>query len=577
VQLLCAGQACAQAFAIHQGGVRVDASLGNAIYLAEYMMFAVAIAVWQAFSQKGWARYALLALAAIETFVLFATATRGVILGFVAAAVFAALLWAIESGKQQRRYAAGAFVGLLILIGGFVAFRHSSFIQNDPTLGRLASISLSDGETSTRFALWNIAIEGFKDRPITGWGQDGFNYVFNTYYNPSLYNQEAWFDRVHNTYLDWLIAGGAPALLLFLALLVVASLALYRSTLSRPERLLLLAALVAYAIQAVVEFDNLFTYVPIAAILAVIHGASSRPIKRLEAEKVPNEVLQSVGPLMLVVTVLVVWFVNVPAMAAAKDTIYGVSATTSIANGMDHFKKAIAANSFASQEVREQLITYASQMVQNSQIPEKDRQSLMNFALTEMGKEIAATPKDARLRMEYALGFRAIGDHEHAMEQIKIAEQLSPRKQQILLQEGLENWQANDFVGAKAAFQKAYDLDPSFTDLAAYVAVGDIINGDLAIGKALIMKTFGTTIVDKDIFVYAYYQAKDFDDLIAVLQLRVKNSGGDVESRFRLAQAYGVAGRMAEARKEIIDTVAEHPDASAAGSQLLISLHQPGL
>jgi len=43
-----------------------------------------------------------------------------------------------------------------------------------------------------------MAWEGVKEKPLLGWGQENFNLVFNKYYEPSLYGQEVWFDRVHN-------------------------------------------------------------------------------------------------------------------------------------------------------------------------------------------------------------------------------------------------------------------------------------------------------------------------------------------------------------------------------------------
>jgi O-antigen ligase len=163
-------------FQIHQGGVRLDATLGNAEYLAGYLLFTIAIALWQGIESKGWLRYLLYALAALEVIILFFTATRGAILGAVGAAVLGTLLWMAESGKGGRRNAGIALAVLVVLIGGFFALRSSSFVQHEPTLSRLATISLSEGQT--RFTIWHMAWEGFLARPVTGWGQEGFNYIF---------------------------------------------------------------------------------------------------------------------------------------------------------------------------------------------------------------------------------------------------------------------------------------------------------------------------------------------------------------------------------------------------------------
>jgi O-antigen ligase len=273
---------------IHQGGVRTDASLGNAAYLAAYLLFMIAVALWQAVESKGWLRIALYVLAGVHTFILFSTATRGAILGLVGAAVLASLLWMFLAGKVGRKTGAIALGVVLAFSALFLLARETEFVRNDPTLSRIASISVEDG--STRFTLWGMALEGFAERPIVGWGQEGYAYVFNKFYKPSLYAQEAWFDRAHSVYIDWLVAGGLPGFLLFIGLLGISGIALLRSHASRAERVFLVAALAAYAFQALFVFDNLFTYVFLAALLANAHEATARPFPLLERFKEASQV-----------------------------------------------------------------------------------------------------------------------------------------------------------------------------------------------------------------------------------------------------------------------------------------------
>ena len=198
---------------IHQGSVRIDASLGNSAYFAIYLLFNVFIALWLALTEKSsWLTWSLIALATLETILIFFTETRGTILGLVGALTLATLLTALTAGKHARRFAAAALILIVILAGGFYAFRDSSFVQDNHVLQRIASISLDDG--ATRFTIWRMAFKGVLERPLTGWGQEGFNYIFNKYYDPSLHSQEPWFDRAHNAFIDWLTAGGIPAFLL---------------------------------------------------------------------------------------------------------------------------------------------------------------------------------------------------------------------------------------------------------------------------------------------------------------------------------------------------------------------------
>ena len=128
-----------------------------------------------------------------------------------------------------------------------------------------------------------MAFKGVLERPLTGYGQEGFNYIFNKYYDPSLYKQEQWFDRAHNAFIDWLSAGGLPAFLLYLSLFGSAILLLWRSSeLSRPERIALTAALAGYAIHNFFVFDNLYSYIYFFALLALIDSQVSRPIEKFE-------------------------------------------------------------------------------------------------------------------------------------------------------------------------------------------------------------------------------------------------------------------------------------------------------
>ncbi len=565
-------------FAVHQGGVRLDATFGNSDYLACYMLFSIAASLWLAIETKvkdgefNWLRYLLLVLSVFEVYILFQTATRGAILGFVGAIGLGAVLWMIESGSKGRKMAALALGGLALVVAGFFLIRNTPLIQHDPSLNRIASISLKDPETHTRLTIWHMALEGAAQKPVTGWGQDGFNYVFNQYYEPSLQGQEPWFDRAHNMYLDWLIAGGVPALLLFLALLASAVIALYRSNVSRTERIMLLSALGAYCFQGLFVFDNLFSYIPLAAILAIAYGSVSRPVEKIEEVPVLGEsdFLTYALPIGAVVLAVLIWVVNVPGIRAGGDLITAITGSSDpVGININAFKQAYADGSFANQEITEQVLSFAESSINNPQISSADKQTIYTYALQQGNQMVTDIPKDARIRLEYAMVFRGGGDYKDALTQIHIAEQLSPRKQGILTEEGIDQWQLGNMNAAAAAFTKAYQLDTSFPDVAAYAAAGDIITGQVAAGKALLLQTFGTTTVNQDAVMLAYYQAKDFPDLIAVWQQRVIDQGNSANAEFGLAAAYADAGQFAQARAQIQKAMTDHPETATEGAALL--------
>ncbi len=558
--------------AIHQGSTRIDASLGNSAYLAIYFLFNVFIALWLALTEKrSWLKWLLVALAALEAVLIFFTETRGTVLGLVGGLALAALLTALTAGKHMRRLAASALVLIVILAGGFYLARNSAFVQGNSMLARIATISPADGVT--RFTIWHMAFQGMLEKPVVGWGQEGFNYVFNKYYDPSLHAQEPWFDRAHNAFIDWLTAGGIPAFLLYLSLFGSALMMLWRSSeLSRPERIALTAALAGYAVHNLFVFDNLYSYVYFFAILALVDSQVGRPIERLERapEMSAADGVTYALPIATVVAFALIWYVNVSGMQAASELITAVSPSDAgITANIAAFEDLAAHPSFAGQEIREQLVSLASSVAQSSQVSDADKQKLLTLAATEMQKQVDAYPFDARERLQLALVYRSGGDSTDALKQIQVAETLSPGKEDILLQAGATEWDMGDSKAAQADFNKAYALGPQFTDLAEYAAAGDIAVGDTAAADKILIASFGTTKVDSDILAVAYYRAKDWPDLISLWKLRTSKPGASVGSWFSLAAAYYTAGDKANAIMTINTATKLFPTAAAAGADAI--------
>ena len=557
-------------FAIHQGSVRIDASLGNSAYLAIYLLFSVFVALWLALTEKYvWLKWSLIVLALVESVLIFFTETRGTIIGLVIAGVLAALLTAVTAGKRARDYAILALVLVLILVGSFYLSRNSDFIQNNHVLQRIASISLADGQT--RFTIWRMAFNGVLERPLTGYGQEGFNYVFNKYYDPSLYHQEQWFDRAHNAFIDWLTAGGLPAFVLYLSLFGSAMLLLWKSSeLSRPERIALTSALVGYAVHNFFVFDNLYSYIYFFAVLALIDSQVSRPIERFEnaPEFSEEDGTTYVLPIAAVVLFALVWFLNINNMRAASKLIVAISpsSSTDISKNLDEFEYFSAHPIFAMQEVREQLVSFTGSVVQSSSVTNEQKQRIAMLAVSEMKKHVASYPSDARGHLQLSYAYRIVGDGASAIKEIESAIALSPKKIGFYIEKGTVEWDMGDMKAAQTDFDAAYALGPQFSDLAMYAAAGNIAAGDMEKADKILMDVFGTTVVDSDILAVAYYRSKDWPRLIKMLKARTDKPNSDARAWFSLAAAYYTAGDKVSAIKAINTAVALYPDSAASAA-----------
>jgi O-antigen ligase len=172
--------------AIHQSSTRLDATFGNSAYLAVYALFNIFLAgfLYLRSDRKSGMQWVYPIIAVLNFIVLFYTQTRGTLLGLVGGSFLAMVLVAILGKEHPRlkRYSRFAIVAVVVAVGLFISFRNSTFIQNSPTLQRMASISIGDSTTNSRFMIWNMSWQGFKEHPILGWGQENFLYVFSKSY-----------------------------------------------------------------------------------------------------------------------------------------------------------------------------------------------------------------------------------------------------------------------------------------------------------------------------------------------------------------------------------------------------------
>ncbi len=560
---------------IHQGGVRLDASLGNAAYLAVFMLFQFFVAGWLAFTtKKKWLRYVLFVFMALSAWILFATATRGTILGLAGGLLLSALLALFTMGKRARTVATGAVILIVMIAGGFLLAKDTGAIRHDPVLGRIASISLADGQT--RFTIWNMAWKGFQERPVVGWGQEGFNYVFNKYYNPSLYAQEQWFDRAHNAFIDWLVAGGLPAFLLYLSLFFSAIWVLWKSPFSRVEQIAFTALFAGYAFHNLFVFDNIVSYIGFFAVLALIDGKAGSPIKMLE--EAPELTSASAGqvalPVVLVAFLSTMFFVNVPGIKASTGLINALTPHGSITASISAWKDELAHPAFAKQEVREQLLSFSMRVVDSPRVSMADKQKIATLAINEMKKEVAELPEDARIRFELAIGYATFGDYKRALVQIEKARELSPNKETIILEDGLIRLKTGDTKGAAKLLKKAYALAPQFKRLAVYGASGNILAGDKAEANKILLKTFGTVSVDNPALIESYIVMKDYAPLLTIYSARVAKKGSTTSDAFHLALVEALAGHTQKAIAQIRSVITKYPKTTKEGNALIKRIQQ---
>lgn len=559
---------------INQGGVRVDATFGNATYLAVYMLFHVFLTLYALFkfSPATWLRVGYGAAILLQALMIFYAGTRGTLLGLLGGLALTGLLFAFFSKENPRvrSVGAGLVVALLIIVGSFFLIKDANFVRENDILTRIASISLQEGQT--RFTIWNMALQGSRERPILGWGQDGFNFVFNTYYSPTLYGQEPWFDRAHNIFLDWLIAGGLPALLLYLSLFAIALWYLWGrgSRFDIIERSLFTGLFAGYSFHNLFVFDNLMSYVLFFLVLAFIAYRRTEGGVPLFPQKAVSGTAHSVSAAaILVVLAAVLYAANIPGMVRAAGIITAIQPhDEGVTRNFEEFKKVIGPSGLGRQEAHEQLLSFAAQL-QNPNLfslsSEELRREVALFALDAFKEEISRQPNDARLQVFYGSFLRTIGDTAGAALALDRAQELSPKKQQIYFERAALALNQGDAARSLSLLKEAHELEPRY-DQARLLFVSVLVRaGRTEEADALLLERYNSVTPPEPGLIEVYSTAGNRERLLATAQALVEKNQDNFQFRLQLAGAYLESGNRASAISELREAIRLNSDFQAQG------------
>lgn len=442
---------------INQGGVRVDGTFGNAVYLAGYMLFAAGFASFLALREEDKSiRSLYLFAAAAFAAVLAYTGTRGSVLGVVAGvAVAGAIFLTFGRGNPYRKAGAWIIGALALSVALFAVGREIEVVRNHEIFGRYFGASLNDRTLLSRAVNAKIAWEGFLERPVLGWGQGNYGIVFDMRYDQRLHDQEQYFDRTHSILTDWLVAGGALGFLAYFGLFAAVAYGLWRSSLRGDERAVLLSLLAAYLVHNVFVFDNLASYMNYAWLIAL--AAALGPAAESRRIRIGADASALLVATVVVALPVVAYAVNAAPIRASRKTIEAITVVAQLPTGervaarpdgvlgnMALFEEALAQNSFGSPEVAIQYSQAASAAAGLESVPAADREAFLAGADAALVATVAAHPLDSFY--PYVLGaFRLrSGDAAGAALALEAAVARAPEKQSTRAALALAYAWAND-------------------------------------------------------------------------------------------------------------------------------------
>ncbi|MEK7194243.1 MAG: O-antigen ligase family protein [Patescibacteria group bacterium] len=536
-------------FPIHQGGVRVDGTIGNASYLALYFLIHIFVAIFYFVKSRTSAlRWTYGTLILGQVFILYHTATRGAILGLIGGLILVALLGLInKQDRKVRKISICFLIGLAIFITGFLAIRNTSLVKNSQVLNRFSTLSPSLWKTEGRAFIWPMALKGIGERPLLGWGQDNFNYVFAEHYSAKMYNLEPWFDRAHNIFLDWAVAAGILGLGAYLSLYGVLLWTIWKreSLLSHMERSVLTGLIVAYFFNNIFVFDNLVSYVLFFSLFSYMHSKIVKDVTipvKIISEKIV--IATSIGIALLLI--VVIYFVNVKPLIANTNLIMAlqtVQSSGSKATAIGYFEKAYASSRLGRPEVVEWVSSSAPTILSDETIPMDKRNAYFEFAknsLEVITKELSGDP-----RYELVAGsfYSSVGGKADALRHFEEAKKLMREKQLVYFNLGQMALIDNNFPEALSQFKTAYDLAPGYDDAKMAYLVGAIYARDSNLVIKLLSEINPATLISDPRALSALYQTGQKPFLLTLLRdlvIKVPQQKDVIEANIKQIESGGV-------------------------------------
>lgn len=545
---------------INQGGVRVDGTFGNAIYLAVFLMFTIFFSTFlilqsnQKKNQLWWYVPAVL----LQSIILYHTATRGSVLGLIVGVLATVLLIIFfDHGRKDsvlRKASIGVIVGFIVLMVGFFAVRDTEFVKTSPVLSRFSSLSISEVKTQGRFFIWPMAVSGALERPILGWGQENFNYIFNKDYDPRMYNQESWFDRAHSAPLDWLVAGGVLGFVSYLSLFGFALWILWKKKheFTFLQKSIVTGLLCAYIFQAIFVFDNLISYILLFTLLAYIEHGLHQDTVRIPPALSSKSNLPIISAVLTVLCIGSIYFLNIRPIQTSRTLIKALQTASQkdYKNSLDAFEQSLSYGFLGQAEVREQLAASAQVFLSNG-VPQDIQERYVLLTKQEFEKQIMQAPNDMRYLNFYGVFLRSIGDTKGGLAYLERAQKLSPKKQAVLFDIGATYIVSKEFDKAIAVYKEAYELDTSYENAKVSYAIAAIYADNEILANELLSKISRNTLLNDDRIVSVLAEKGRYAEIVPIFKERIAEGKDSFENYVSLAVSYYKSGDSAGAIKTL--------------------------
>lgn len=468
---------------LNQGSDRSASTLGNAIYVGGYGFFLMCMGFLLSLKEKvkAW-KWAAGVASFLGLVGVIASQTRGTMVGIIFAVATAMVVYFLTAGKTEVKLKKSLLVaaGIAVLaIGLLITFRESSLVRSLPGIGRLSYTTLNEFKEGPRPMAWGIALDGWRERPIFGWGPNNYYYAYNKFYRPEFLRyswSETWFDNAHNIVMNTLATQGIVGLIIYIALFFSAGyqliVAYKEGKIDRHFLAILLAFLVGHFMHNVTVFENPTSYLYFFFTLALIHVITSE-------DKEETGTLKELGwGLKLIVLgtgLLFIFITNYNPMRANMAVLELIRVISTGGPIIEAYDTAISYPTPHIDDVRNDYARSVSPLIVALQQNNRGEEAviLYNHMMAELQKNRELHPGDIRVHLKQSevshAMYTATGDPTPLIKAeniIKDALIYSPKRQQVQFMYASVLADRGDIDGAIQVLKQAYENDKKVIETA---------------------------------------------------------------------------------------------------------------
>jgi len=470
-------------FLLNRGLNRVSATLGNSIYFSGYGLFLMFVGYLLAIKEKKFSFWQWYAIAgSVLGFIgIFLGGTRGTLVGLVVGLGLLVIGYLITLKENKRlRQALFALIILAVIAASLLfVFRQNDFVKSIPAVGKLLNVSLDTGTAHTRMMAWGIAIDGWQEKPVFGWGPNNYYYAFNKYYRPEFLEHgwgETWFDNAHNIVMNTLTVQGGVGIIIYFALFSITIFVLWKKYRQREVDLHLAvvstAFLGAHFVHNVFVFENPTSYLYFFFFLAFISAQVTTPP---EVKGDSKKISWGLTGVMVLLVALLIFSTNInPARAnkGALDTVKAIQ-TRQLDQVINTYQAAIESPSPHIDDIRNDFSRSAMQLIShyNNKKEVDKAKELFDLAYGEVIKNRDLHPLDIRVHIQQVqlaqLGAKVKEDINLVLEAEKVladAIEKSPKRQQLLYMMASLQWQLRKPQEAVNTMQDSINHNPKVAE-----------------------------------------------------------------------------------------------------------------